>query len=169
MPKHTESRKLPYTPDQMFDLVADVGRYGEFLPWVAAVRVRSNNETEMVADLVVGFKSLSERFTSKVTKQRASHIHVDYLDGPLAYLHNEWSFRSDGQGGTIVDFMVDFAFKSRIFEMLAGQVFDRALRRMIGAFETRAAQLYGAAGGVRASPMPGGGEGSSSSSAHSAA
>jgi coenzyme Q-binding protein COQ10 len=168
MPKHTETRHLPYTPDQMFDLVADVARYGEFLPWVAAVRVRSDSEHEMVADLVVGFKSLSERFTSKVTKQRATRIHVEYLDGPLAYLHNEWSFKPDGQGGTIVDFMVDFAFKSRIFEMLAGQVFDRALRKMIGAFETRAAQLYGS-GGVKASPTPGGGEGSSSSSAHSAA
>lgn len=167
MPKHTETRHLPYTSEQMFDLVADVPRYGEFLPWVAAVRVRSDSETEMVADLVVGFKSLSERFTSKVTKQRPGRIHVEYIDGPLAYLHNEWGFRPDGQGGTHVDFMVDFAFKSRIFEMLAGQVFDKALRRMIGAFETRAAQLYGT--GVSASPTPGGGEGSSSSSAHSAA
>lgn len=167
MPRHTETRRLPYSPEQMFDLVADVARYGEFLPWVAAVRVRSNSETEMLADLVVGFKGLSERFTSKVTKRRPEHIHVEYIDGPLAYLHNEWGFRPDGEGGTQVDFMVDFAFKSRIFEMLAGQVFDKALRRMIGAFETRAAQLYG---GVSASPVPGGGdEGSSSSSAHSAA
>jgi coenzyme Q-binding protein COQ10 len=144
MPRHTETRHLPYTPEQMFDLVADVGRYGEFLPWVAAVRVRSDSESEMIADLVVGFKGLSERFTSKVTKQRATRIHVEYIEGPLAYLHNEWNFRADGQGGTHVEFMVDFAFKSRIFEMLAGQVFDRALRKMIGAFETRAAALYGA-------------------------
>jgi coenzyme Q-binding protein COQ10 len=144
MPRHTETRQLPYSPDQMFDLVADVGRYGEFLPWVAAVRVRSNSETEMIADLVVGFKGLSERFTSKVTKARATRIHVEYIEGPLAYLHNEWTFRPDGQGGTLVEFMVDFAFKSRLFEMLAGQVFDRALRKMIGAFETRAGVLYGA-------------------------
>jgi coenzyme Q-binding protein COQ10 len=143
MPRHTETRQLPYSPEQMFELVADVGRYGEFLPWVAAVRVRSDSETEMIADLVVGFKGLSERFTSKVTKERPSRIYVDYIEGPLAYLHNEWHFRSDGQGGTLVEFMVDFAFKSRIFEMLAGQVFDRALRKMIGAFETRAAALYG--------------------------
>jgi coenzyme Q-binding protein COQ10 len=132
------------------------------------VRVRSNDEHEMIADLVVGFKGLSERFTSKVNKEWPSRIHVDYLEGPLERLTNDWGFRPDGQGGTNVDFVVDFAFKSRIFEMLAGQVFDKALRKMIGAFETRAAQLYGS-GGVKASPTPGGGEGSSSSSAHNAA
>jgi coenzyme Q-binding protein COQ10 len=167
MPRHNETRHLPYTPEQMFDLVADVARYGEFLPWVAAVRVRENSETEMVADLVVGFKGISERFTSKVTKARATRIHVDYLDGPLKYLRNEWDFRPDGQGGALVDFTVDFAFKSRLFEMLAGQVFDKALRKMIGAFEMRAAALYGASGA--ASSSAGGGAGSSSSSAHSAA
>ena len=171
MPRHSETRRLPYSPEQMFDLVADVARYGEFLPWVAAVRVRSNDEHEMIADLVVGFKGLSERFTSKVNKERPGRIHVDYLEGPLEHLTNDWGFRPDGQGGTLVDFAVDFAFRSRIFEMLAGQVFDKALRKMIGAFETRAAQLYGSGdtGGVRASPTPGGGDGSSSSSAHNAA
>jgi coenzyme Q-binding protein COQ10 len=167
MPRHAETRQLPYSPEQMFDLVADVARYGEFLPWVVAVRVREDGPTEMIADLVVGFKGISERFTSKVNKDRPNHIHVDYIEGPLQHLTNDWTFRSDGQGGTLVDFCVDFAFKSRIFEMLAGQVFDRALRKMIGAFEERAAALYGR--GVKASPTPGGGEGSSSSSAHSAA
>ncbi len=167
MPRHSETRQLPYTPEQMFDLVADVARYGEFLPWIAAVRVRENSATEMVADVVVGFKGISERFTSKVTKQRPISIHVDYIEGPLRHLTNDWAFRPDGQGGTLVDFTVDFAFKSRLFEMLAGQVFDRALRKMIGAFETRAAELYAA--GVKASPLSGSGAGSSSSSAHSAA
>jgi coenzyme Q-binding protein COQ10 len=163
MPRHSETRRLPYSPEQMFDLVADVARYGEFLPWVSAVRVRSNTPTEMVADMVVGFKGISERFTSKVGKERPAKIHVDYLDGPLKYLTNDWAFRPDGQGGTFVDFAVDFAFKSRMFEMLAGQVFDKALRKMIGAFETRAAALYGA------SAVSGAAEGSNKSSAHSAA
>lgn len=156
MPKHTETRDLPYTPEQMFDMVADVGRYAEFLPWVSAIRVRSNNDTEMVADMIVGFKGLRETFTSKVQKERPEHIRVDYVDGPLKYLNNDWTFRPDGQGGCHVDFCVDFQFKNRMFEMLAGQVFDRALRKMIGAFEERAAQLYGAGG-------------NSSSSAHNAA
>lgn len=143
MPKHEETRHLPYTPEQMFDMVADVGRYSEFLPWVSAIRVRSDSETEMVADMIVGFKGLRETFTSKVEKQRPGHIRVDYLDGPLRHLNNDWTFRDDGKGGCLVDFCVDFAFKNRMFEMLAGQVFDRALRKMIGAFEDRAKVLYG--------------------------
>ncbi|MBU3079390.1 type II toxin-antitoxin system RatA family toxin [Sphingomonas quercus] len=165
MPRHAETRALPYTPEQMFELVADVSRYGEFLPWVSAVRVRSDSETEMVADLIVGFKALRERFTSRVIKQRPGEIHVDYLDGPLKYLRNDWQFRPDGKGGTLVDFSVDFAFRSRIFEALAGQVFDLALRRMIGAFEARAQALYGT--GTDAGR--GSSAGTSSSSAHSAA
>jgi coenzyme Q-binding protein COQ10 len=163
MPRHSETRHLPYSPEQMFDLVADVARYGEFLPWVVAVRVRSASETEMVADLVVGFKALREKFTSRVVKTRPESIHVDYLEGPLSHLSNDWRFRPDGQGGCLVDFTVDFAFRSRIFEALAAQMFDRALRRMIGAFEERAARLYGA-GDTKASA-----DGSKSSSAHKAA
>ena len=143
MPRHTETRNLPYTPEQLFDLVADVKSYRDFLPWVAAVRVRSDSPSLMIADLVVGFGALKETFTSRVEKQRPTSILTDYIEGPLKYLHNSWKFRPDGKGGTDLDFCVDFAFKSRIFESLAGQMFDRALRRMIQAFETRAHQLYG--------------------------
>jgi coenzyme Q-binding protein COQ10 len=143
MPRHSETKHLPYTPDQLFDLVADVARYDEFLPWVVAVRVRSSSEAETVADLVVGFNAFKERFTSRVKKQRPHRIEVDYVEGPLKYLHNEWRFDAAPDGGTNLCFAVDFAFKSRIFEALAGQMFDRALRRMTGAFETRAAALYG--------------------------
>ncbi len=158
MPRHNETRALPYSPEQMFDLVADVARYPEFLPWVSAIRVRSGNETDMVADMIVGFKGLRETFTSRVTKQRPDHVHVDYVDGPLKHLSNDWRFRPDGAGGVLIDFEVDFAFKNRLFEMLAGQMFDAALRKMIGAFEARAAVLY--------APKS---SGSSKSSAHSAA
>ena len=142
MPRHSETRFLPYSPEQLFDLVADVARYDEFLPWVVAVRVRSSSEAETVADLVVGFNAFKERFTSKVVKEKPGRIVVDYVEGPLKYLHNEWRFEP-ADGGTNVGFSVDFAFKSRIFEALAGQMFDRALRRMISAFEQRAAALYG--------------------------
>jgi coenzyme Q-binding protein COQ10 len=109
---------------------------------VSAVRIRSEDEREMIADLIVGFNAFKERFTSKVTKHRPGHICVDYVEGPLKYLKNEWRF-DPAQGGTNVHFSVDFAFKSRIFESLAGAMFDRALRRMTGAFEKRAEQLYG--------------------------
>jgi coenzyme Q-binding protein COQ10 len=127
----------------LFDLVADVARYDEFLPWVVAVRIRSSYENETVADLVVGFNAFKERFTSRVVKDRPGRVCVDDVEGPLKYLHNEWQFEPADDGGTNVHFSVDFAFRSRLFETLAGQMFDRALRRMIGAFETRAAALYG--------------------------
>jgi coenzyme Q-binding protein COQ10 len=143
MPRHSETKHLPYTPEQLFELVADVARYDEFLPWVVAVRVRSSSEVETVADLVVGFNAFKERFTSRVTKHRPDRIVVDYIEGPLKYLKNEWRFEPAPDGGTNVFFSVDFAFKSRLFETLAGQRFDRALRRMTGAFEQRAAALYG--------------------------
>ena len=157
MPKHSETRHLPYTPEQMFDLVADVRRYPEFLPWVTALRVRHDGETETLADMIVGFKGLRETFTTRVEKVRPDRIRVDYIEGPLQHLRNDWAFRPQ-PGGCAVYFSIDFAFKNRMFEMLAGQVFGQALRRLIGAFESRAAQLYGA-----------GEDGSSSSSAHSAA
>ena len=143
MPRHSETKHLPYTPEQMFELVADVARYDEFLPWVVAVRVRSSSEAETVADLVVGFSAFKERFASRVSKQRPERIVVDYIEGPLKYLKNEWRFEPAADGGTDVCFSVDFAFKSRVFESLAGAMFDRALRRMTGAFEQRAAALYG--------------------------
>ncbi|RST31111.1 type II toxin-antitoxin system RatA family toxin [Sphingomonas ginkgonis] len=143
MPRHSETKHLPYTPEQLFELVADVKNYDKFLPWVTAVRVRSSSEVETIADLVVGFSAFKERFTSKVHKERPGRICVDYIEGPLKYLHNEWKFSPAEDGGTDVFFSVDFAFKSRLFEAVAGQVFDRALRRMTGAFETRAAELYG--------------------------
>ena len=143
MPRHSETRHLPYTPEQLFALVADVARYDEFLPWVVAVRVRSSSERETVADLVVGFNAFKERFTSRIVKERPARICVDYVEGPLKFLHNEWKFDPAPDGGTNLCFSVDFAFRSRIFEALAGQMFDRALRRMTRAFEERAAALYG--------------------------
>lgn len=143
MPGIRETRRLPYTAEQMFELVADVGRYGEFLPWVVATRIRSDSETEMIADMVVGFKSLRERFTSKVSKERPRMIDVHYVDGPLRDLDNTWIFRPHPDGGCEIDFTVEFTFKNRMFERIAGQYFDRAFHKMVEAFETRAAEVYG--------------------------
>ena len=126
----------------MYALVADVARYSDFLPWVVGVRVRSDSDTEMVADMIVGFKGLRERFTSRVIKHAPVSIDVDYVDGPLRHLTNQWRFAPRSDGGCSVDFTVDFAFRNSLFERLAGQMFDRALRRMIAAFEERAAALY---------------------------
>ncbi|MBI1401701.1 MAG: type II toxin-antitoxin system RatA family toxin [Porphyrobacter sp.] len=143
MPGIRETRRLPYSAEQMFDLVADVGRYGEFLPWVIATRVRSNSETEMIADMVVGFKAIRESFTSRVTKDRPREIAVHYIDGPLSDLDNVWTFRPVDEQSCEIDFRVEFTFKNRLFEKIAGQYFDKAYRRMVEAFEKRAAQLYG--------------------------
>jgi coenzyme Q-binding protein COQ10 len=144
LPRHHETRELPYSDEQMFGLVTDIARYPEFLPWVVALRVRSDNEEEAVADMIVGFKGLRESFSCRVHKERPQKVTVSYIDGPMKYLSNEWHFAPLETGGCRVDFMVDFSFRSRVFEALAGQMFDKALRKMIAAFETRAGELYGA-------------------------
>ena len=139
----------------MFDLVADVGAYDQFLPWVQAMRIRSHDDNVVVADMVVGFKMVRERFTSRVTLDRPARIHVDYISGPLKYLKNDWAFSTASDGGCEIDFSVDFEFRSKIFERLAGLFFHEAFKRMVGAFETRAAAVYG-------SPTPASGISSSS-------
>lgn len=146
MPHHHEQRILPHSAAQMFDLVADVKSYPEFLPWVSAIRIRKNDEQEMLADMVVGFKSLRETFSSRVLKTPKSSIVVDYLDGPMKHLHNAWLFKDRPDGGSTVDFTVDFSFRNRVFEALAGQFFDSALRKMTSAFIERADTLYGVGG-----------------------
>ena len=143
MPGIHEIYALPYSAEQMFDLVADVGRYQEFLPWVVATRVKTDSDTDMVADMLVGFKQLREKFTSRVVKQRPDRIEVHYLDGPMKDLDNRWLFRQLPDGGCEVDFCVDFTFRNSVFEALAGQYFDRAFRKMVAAFEARAHELYG--------------------------
>lgn len=143
MPGIHEIHALPYSPEQMFDLVADVARYPEFLPWVIATRIRSDSETEMTADMLVGFKAIREKFTSHVVKDRPNSITVHYVDGPLRDLDNRWSFRPLGEHSCEIEFCVDFTFRSSVFEALAGQYFDRAFRKMVRAFEDRAKELYG--------------------------
>lgn len=143
MPGIRETRQLPWSAEQMFELVADVGSYGKFLPWIIATRVRSDSETEMVADMLVGFSAIREKFTSRVEKRRPDEIRVHYVDGPLRDLDNVWKFRPLPDGGCEIDFAVDFTFRNALFEKLAGQYFDRAFRKMVAAFEARAAELYG--------------------------
>lgn len=142
MPTHAEKKVLRYTPEQMFDLVADVRRYPEFLPWCVGARVLSSSETELIADLTIGFKMFRETFRSRVTLERPGHIHVTYENGPFRYLNNHWHFHPLPQGCE-VDFFVDFEFRSRILQMAIGVVFNEAVRLMVRAFERRAMALYG--------------------------
>ena len=142
MPTHAEKKVLRYSPDQMFDLVADVRRYPEFLPWCVGARILSHTEGELLADLTIGFKMFRETFRSRVTLERPHHMHVAYENGPFRYLNNHWRFKPVPQG-TEVDFFVDFEFRSRILQMAIGVVFNEAVRLMVRAFERRAMALYG--------------------------
>lgn len=147
MPSHSETRTLPYTADQMYDLVADVERYPEFLPWTAAARIRSRKEEGdhevMLADLVVSFKVFRERFGSRVTLwPERMRIDTEYIEGPFKHLHSRWEFRGV-DGGSEVDFEVDFEFRNLILQKAAGLFFFEAMQRIVRAFEARAHQLYG--------------------------
>ena len=147
MPTHAEKRTMPYSAKQMYDLVADIGAYDQFLPWISAVRIRSQEDMPdgqiVEADLVVSFKVFRERFGSRVTLQPdLRHIEVEYLEGPFKYLKNHWKF-VDQEDGCEIDFFVDFEFKSRALQAVIGLVFNEAMQRIVRAFEERARTLYG--------------------------
>ncbi|MDA8230012.1 MAG: type II toxin-antitoxin system RatA family toxin [Magnetospirillum sp.] len=153
MPTHAEKRHLPYTPDQMFDLVADVERYPEFLPWCVGARIRRRNGDVFFADLIIGFKMIREAYTSKVTLDPSRRrIDVSYAEGPFHHLNNHWRFEPAEDGGVNIDFFVDFEFRSRILQTLIGALFNEAVRLMVHSFEKRARQLYGADGRIAARP-----------------
>ncbi|MFT8719885.1 type II toxin-antitoxin system RatA family toxin [Acetobacter sp.] len=143
MPTHSERRVLNYTPEQIFDLVADVANYPKFLPWCTNVRVLSKTESELVADLTVGFGPFRETFRSRVALDRPNAIRVTYEKGPFKYLNNVWTFAPDPRG-CLVDFFVDFEFRSRLLQSAIGMVFNEAVRLMVSAFIRRAREIYGA-------------------------
>lgn len=143
MPSHAEKRIVPYSPEQMYALVADVQRYPEYLPWLVSSRILKRDERVVVAALEVGFKMVRERFVSHVTLNPPDRIEVKYLEGPFKYLNNHWTFHARPDGGCEIEFYVDFEFRSRMLQMLMGVVFQQAVQRMVSAFEARAQQLYG--------------------------
>ncbi|HVY99317.1 MAG TPA: type II toxin-antitoxin system RatA family toxin [Dongiaceae bacterium] len=144
MKTHTEVRVLPYSPEQMFDLVADVERYPEFLPWCVGVRIRESKPDMVLADMMIGFKMIRERFTSRVWLDRAAHrIDVEYINGPFRSLKNHWIFSDAPNGGCRIEFFLEFEFSSLMLQKLIGVLFHEAVRRMVAAFESRAKQLYG--------------------------
>ena len=150
MPTHSETRQLPYSAQQMYDLVADVARYPEFLPWTAAARIRSDEDRGdhrvMEADLVISFKVFRERFTSRVVLwPEAKKIDTEYLDGPFKYMKSNWHFE-DNLEGCQVHFFVDFEFRNAILQKVIGAVFNEAMQRIVRAFENRAKELYGPQG-----------------------
>ena len=143
MTVHSEKRLVHHQPRNLFDLVADVARYPEFLPWCLAARIRSHTEDRLVADLIIGFQAFKERFTSFVSlDDEQLEIHVEYAEGPFKYLKNHWKFTPHPEGCEI-DFHVDFEFRSRLLQTVIESLFTEAVKRMVRAFEARADQLYG--------------------------
>ncbi len=147
MPRHHQRTRLPYTAEQMLDLVLDIEKYPEFLPWCVGLRIRSREKLDsgelITADLAVGFKAFRETFTSRVkTDRKARQVDVDYLDGPFSYLHNCWIFEPHDDGTCTVDFSIDFEFRNRALKLAMNQVFGRAVHHMVSSFEKRASELY---------------------------
>ena len=153
MPTFADRVIVPYSPDQMFNLVADVGRYPEFLPWCVGAYVRSRAPAELVADLTIGFGPIRESFTSRVSLEAPRRIRVRYENGPFHYLNNQWLFTA-APGGTQIDFWVDFEFRNRMLQKAMGVVFSEAVKRMVSAFRKRAQDVYGAPHALPGRPAP---------------
>lgn len=144
MLKHIEQKHLPYTPEQMFDLVADVARYQEFAPWCIGSRInKRESDTVFYADLIVGYKMFRERFSSKVILDSPNEISIEYLKGPLKNLKNHWKFIRQPDNTCVIDFVVEFEFGNFALQTLANMFFNEVVKRMVGAFEERAKKLYG--------------------------
>jgi coenzyme Q-binding protein COQ10 len=149
MPRFASNRRVAHRADEMFDLVADVERYPEFVPLCQALKVRQRKQNDdgtetIVADMTVSFKLVKETFTSEVTLDRAGrNINVRYLRGPFANLENRWTFEPRGEEACDVGFFISYEFKSRMLAMLMGTIFDAAFARFSTAFEKRADVVYG--------------------------
>jgi coenzyme Q-binding protein COQ10 len=141
MPKHSETRILPYTPLQLFNLVADIETYPKFLPWCTAARILKCEENLLIADLVISFKGFTEKYTSKVKLIPHTSINVEMVEGPFTHLHNLWQFKPTPEG-TEVYFEIDFGFRSKLLEKMIGLIFETALAKMVEAFEQRARVVY---------------------------
>jgi coenzyme Q-binding protein COQ10 len=142
MPTHAEKRLLPFTHEKLYNLVSDVEKYPDFLPWCIALRVRSREVNMINADMIIGFKVFREKFSTRVTLNPPRRIDVEYLDGPFKYLNNHWIFKPI-DGACEIDFYVDFEFKSILLQKAIGAVFNEAVQKMINAFEARAHRIYG--------------------------
>ncbi len=143
MSTHAEKRILPHSPEQMYQLVADIEKYPQFLPWCVALRIKSREHNLLLADMMIGFKMIREKFTSKVTLTPGKRVDVSYQDGPFKYLNNHWIFNPHGDDHCEIDFYVDFEFKSKILQKIMGAVFNEAVQLMVNAFEKRAKEFYG--------------------------
>jgi coenzyme Q-binding protein COQ10 len=143
MPQLTISEPSPYSPAQLYALVIDIACYPDFLPWCKAARIKSQSEHEIIAELVILFKGLTERYTSRVTLNPVEYqVDVEMIEGPFHYLTNQWRLVPLPEGGTEIQLALDFRFKSRVLEKIIGGIFERASLKMVEAFRNRADALY---------------------------
>jgi len=142
MPVYTEKRRVNFSAEQMFDLAADVEKYPEYLPWCSATRITKREGDNIQADMVIGFKMFREKFTTKAKFDRPHRIDVSYHNGPFKYLRSHWIFESVDETSCVIDFHIDFEFRSMLLQKLIGKVFSEAVRLMIASFEKRAKKLY---------------------------
>lgn len=151
MPRYSTKRRVPHSASDMFDLVADVAKYPQFVPMCADMRVRSRTDkgegtAVIVATMTVAYKVIRQSYTSRVTLDKPNlEILVEYLDGPFRRMQNRWTFRPKGDAASEVEFFIDYEFRSRTLAMLMGALFDTVFRRMATAFEKRADEIYGRA------------------------
>jgi coenzyme Q-binding protein COQ10 len=149
MPAFQTTRRVRHTPQQMFDLVADIEQYPDFVPLCTGLRIRrrstdADNREVLIAEMQVGYRAIRESFTSRVTLDRPNlKILVEYIDGPFKMLRNQWSFRPGEASGSFIDFFITYEFASRTLAFLMGAMFDKAFRRFAAAFERRAIEVYG--------------------------
>jgi coenzyme Q-binding protein COQ10 len=142
MPTHAERRNLPHSPEHMFDLVSDVEKYPEFLPWCVGIRLKDKTTKQINADMMIGYKMFREKFSCRVELTSPDRIDVVYEDGPFKYLNNHWIFIKEDDGTCTVDFFVDFEFNSKFLQKVIGVVFNEAVKIMVHAFEKRADAVY---------------------------
>ena len=138
---HSETITTPYTPQQIYALVADVEKYPEFIPWCVAARVSEKEEKSFKADLAVGFKGITEKYTCRV-HLKDNEIDIEYISGPFSILENNWKF-TPTENGSKIDFFIKFQFRSKLLQTLIGGLFETACHKMVAAFTERAKKLYG--------------------------
>jgi len=141
MPRHQEQRLLPYPHDTVLAIVRDVARYPEFLPWCVGARVYDVRDDSFTADLLIGYKIIREKYTSRVHVSAPDSVRIEYLSGPFQRLENIWHFSEPAPGQCLVDFTIDFEFRNKMLQKLASQLFLDVVRKMVGAFEARAKAL----------------------------
>jgi coenzyme Q-binding protein COQ10 len=149
MPHFSNKRVVRHAAAEMFDLVANVERYPEFVPLCRDLKVRQRNAqpdgtSVVIADMTVAYKFVRETFRSRITLDKPKlQILVEYLEGPFSRMQNRWSFRPTGEGSCEVEFYIDYEFRSRTLGLLMGAMFEAAFRRFAAAFERRADEVYG--------------------------